>query len=186
MKQYAPTIFISALLLGVGIGCTNSNPTPPKVSTPAPEEQEQKDDRDNPMVREAMSDTEKVLNDLLAGKYDEDPNWAILAKKLKGFQSWSITTRNIDPDHPQAVNFGGTLKGQQVEATFTASMVKQQKVDDRLLLRPKRQIAACVPGQQTMDDVSPNRAGMPASQPREGFSMKHTGVKAGSSIHCLK
>jgi hypothetical protein len=78
------------------------------------------------MVKEARADTEAVLNDLLAGKYDNDPNFAPVAQKVKGFQSWSLERQQIDPDNPKAVNFSGTLKGSSGEATFTASMVKQQ------------------------------------------------------------
>ena len=125
MRRHAPRILIAPLLLGIGVGCTNSSPTPPRVSTP-PKDQKQKDDRDDPLVKEARADTEVVLNDLLAGKYDEDPDFAPVARKVKGFQSWSIETQNLDPDSPRAVNFGGTLKGPKGEATFLASMRKQQ------------------------------------------------------------
>jgi hypothetical protein len=126
MRRYAPTIFIAPLLLGIGVGCSNSPPPPAKVSTAPAGDQKQEDDRDNPMVKEARSDTEAVLKDLLAGKYDDDPNFAPVARRVKSFQSWSIESQHIDPDNPKAVNFRGTLKGPHGEETFTASMVKQQ------------------------------------------------------------
>jgi hypothetical protein len=67
------------------------------------------------------------LNDLLAGKLDNDTSLAPAARKLKGFRSWSIERQNIDPSHdPNAVKFTGTLKGPKGEATFVAMMVKQQ------------------------------------------------------------
>jgi hypothetical protein len=67
------------------------------------------------------------MNDLLAGKLDNDMSLAPVARKLKGFRSWSIERQNIDPSHdPKAVIFAGTLKGPQGEATFVAMMVKQQ------------------------------------------------------------
>ena len=78
------------------------------------------------MVKEARADTEAVLNDLLAGKLDNDSDFAPVAPKLKGFQSWSIERATIDRDNPKSVKFTGTLKGPQGEATFVASMVKQQ------------------------------------------------------------
>jgi hypothetical protein len=126
MSQHASAIFVISLLFGVGVGCTNSRPTPPGTSTAPTEDPKQKDDRDDPMVKGARSDTEVVLNDLLAGKLDNDSNFAPVALKLKGFRSWSIERQNIDPTNPKAVNFSGTLKGPQGEATFVASMVKQQ------------------------------------------------------------
>ncbi len=126
MRRHAPAIFIITLFLGFGVSCTNSRPNPPGTSTARTDDHTQKDDRDDPMVKEARSDTEAVLNDLLAGKYDNDPNFAPVAHKLKGFQSWSIERQNLDPDNPKAVNFRGTLKGPQGEARFVASMVKQQ------------------------------------------------------------
>src|SRR5262249_48125165 len=125
MGRHAPAIITMTLLLWVGMGCSNSRPTSPVATTvPAPK---QKDDRDDPMVKEARSDTEAILNDLLAGKLDSDTSLAPVARKLKGFRSWSIETQNIDPSHdPKAVKFTGTLKGPQGEATFVAMMVKQE------------------------------------------------------------
>jgi hypothetical protein len=126
MRRNEAAIVIIALLLGMGAGCTNSSPTSPKASTAPSEDAKQKDDRDDPMMKEARSDAEAVLNDLLAGKLDNDPNLAPVAGKLKGFRSWSIQSQSIDPDNRKAVNFSGTLKGPQGEKTFVASMVKQQ------------------------------------------------------------
>jgi hypothetical protein len=124
MARMANSTCMVALAVGlVGVGCTTSHPTPAGPNTAAVEVP---DDRNDPIVKEARSDTEAVLNDLLAGKYDNDPNFAPVARKLKGFRSWSIERQNIDPDNRKAVNFRGTLKGPQGEATFVASMVKQQ------------------------------------------------------------
>ena len=126
MKPRAPAAFVVILLLGIEVGCTKPRPAPPKVSTAPIGDPKQKDDSDEPMVKEARSDTEVVLNDLLTGKLDNDPSLAPVARKLKGFQSWSIETQNIDRENPKTVKFRGTLKGPQGEATFVASMVKQQ------------------------------------------------------------
>jgi hypothetical protein len=90
------------------------------------EDLKQKDDRDDPMVKEARSDTEAALNDLLAGKYDNDSDFAPVARKVKGFRSWSIEGQSSDPADRKAVNFSGTLKGPHGEAAFVASMVKQR------------------------------------------------------------
>ena len=125
MGRHAPAIITMTLLLWIGVGCSKPPPTPPVAATlPGPP---QTDDHDDPMVKEARSDTEAILNDLLAGKLDNDTSLAPVARKLKGFRSWSIERENIDPSHdPKAVKFTGTLKGPQGEATFVAMMVKQQ------------------------------------------------------------
>jgi hypothetical protein len=126
MTRHRPAIFVIILLLGIGAGCTKSSPPAPGTNSALTKNPKQKDDRDDPMVKEARSDTEAVLNDLLAGKYDNDPDLAPVARKLKGFQSWSINRQDIIPDTPKAVNFSGTLIGPRSEATVMASMVKQQ------------------------------------------------------------
>jgi hypothetical protein len=117
MNKYAPIFIIVTLL-----GC--APPTPPKAA--APPAAPKKNDADNPLVKEARPDTEAVLSDLLAGKYDDDPSFAPVARKVNGFQSWSIETQEVDPGNPKMVNFGGTLDGPNGEATFTVGMVKQQ------------------------------------------------------------
>jgi hypothetical protein len=125
MRHYGPVLMFAALTL-IGGGCNNSRPTLPKVNPGPAEGRNEKDDRDNPLVKEAKPDTEGILNDLLAGKDDNDPDLGPVARKVKGYQSWSIERQSLDPDDPKAVNFTGTLKGPKGEATFTASMKKQQ------------------------------------------------------------
>ena len=124
MRRHTLAALIAPLFLGVG--CTNSGPAPPRATTgptPAPE---RKDDRDDPVVKEAKAGTEVVLADLLAGKYDDDPSFAPVARRVKGFRAWSIESQRIDPDSPRTVSFGGTLSGPPGEATFIASMTRQQ------------------------------------------------------------
>src|SRR5262245_47421738 len=118
MRRHAPAILTSILLFGFGVGYPNSHPTSPPTSNGPTNNVKQKDDRDDPVVKEARSDTEAVLNDLLAGKLDNDPDFAPVAQKLKGFNSWSMEQQNLDPDNRKAVNFRGILKGPQGEATF--------------------------------------------------------------------
>jgi hypothetical protein len=120
-----PQILI--LLLVIGAGCVNQGAGPPRgPAAPAVPPQVKKNDVDNPTIKEARADTEAALNDLLAGEYDNDPNYAPIARKLKGFDSWVIDSQEVDPDNPRAVNIGGTLQGPSGGATFTASMRKQQ------------------------------------------------------------
>ena len=89
----------------------SSSPIPsPLLSLPSTPVVPKKDDADTPIVKEARPDTEAILNDLIAGKYDNDGQFAPVARKVKGFQSWSIETQEIDPDRPkEAVHFGGPV-----------------------------------------------------------------------------
>ncbi len=122
LRMYARMVIFVTLLCGLHVGC---KPAPPPKAVPLPVAQK-KDDADNPLVKEARPETEAVLKELLAGKYDNDPNLFPIARKVKGFQSWSIETQQINPDLPKAINFSGTLKGPNGEATFTVLMVKQE------------------------------------------------------------
>jgi hypothetical protein len=126
MRPHSPAIFVLILFLGIVVGGAKPRPAPTGTSTSQIEDPKRTDDSDDPMVKEARSDTEAVLRDLLTGKLDNDPTLAPVARKLKGFRSWSIERQKIDRDNPKTVKFSGTLKAPQGEATFVASMVKQQ------------------------------------------------------------
>jgi hypothetical protein len=126
MKRYTLMLVMVAPLCGSGVGCGPSAPSPSTPPTGAASAAPKKNDADNSLVKEARPDTEATLNDLIVGKYDNDQNFYPIARKLKGFRSWSIDSQEVVPDLPKAVRFGGTLKGPTGEATFTATMVKQQ------------------------------------------------------------
>ncbi len=121
MRKYSRTVF-TIFLCWFGTGCTPV--MPPKAANPPAVPK--KSVADNPLVMEALPDTEAILKDLLAGVYDDDPSLSPVARKVKGFQSWAFETLDPNPDLPQSVNFSGILKGPKGEAEFTALMVKQQ------------------------------------------------------------
>src|SRR4051812_29123055 len=122
MRRYTRTVFTILLLFAFHGGC---KPTmPPKAASPSAIPK--KSVADNPLVKEALPDTEAILQDLLAGIYDDDPTLSPVARKVKGFQSWSFETLEPNPDLPPSVNFSGILKGPKGEADFTVLMVKQQ------------------------------------------------------------
>ena len=122
MNRILLFVVITTLVSGSGVGCTPSSPPKVVSATAVPNN----DDADNPLVKEARSDTEAVLDDLLAGKYDNDADFAPVARKVKGFHSWSIESQKIETGVPKSVNFSGNLKGPNGEAIFTVLMVKQQ------------------------------------------------------------
>jgi hypothetical protein len=120
MRQHTLMIVFLAVICGSCVACRPA--ATPKVAVPAVPKQ---DDADNPLVKDARPDMDSTLNDLLAGKYDNDDSYAPIARKVKGFKSWSIDSQQVVPDLPKAVRFGGTLKGPTSEATFAATMVLQ-------------------------------------------------------------
>ena len=67
-----------------------------------------------------------VLDNLLAGKLDNDPDLAQPARKVKGFQTWSITSISNIQAQPPACTFTGTLNAPGNTAAFSIHMVKQQ------------------------------------------------------------
>lgn len=116
----------SALLLAVACaGCQPAAPkgggTPaPKVAAPdAPKGEAIAD----PDLREAREQVDAVLADLLAGKLDQDENLAPVARKLKGYQSWSIKSQRLVREG--AADFRGLLTAPGGQASFDIHFVKQ-------------------------------------------------------------
>ncbi len=67
----------------------------------------------------------KVLDDLLAGKLDDDPSLGPIARKVNSFQSWSITSITTK-DEPPSRTFTGTLNAGDNFANFSIQLVKQR------------------------------------------------------------
>jgi hypothetical protein len=115
------------LVLAIGAGCNKPVAVAPKPATRAvPASAPKKDADENPTAKEVRAETGRILDDLLAGKYDDDPSYAPIARKLKGFTSCSIQTAALERDSPQTVKVEGTLAGANREATFSALIVKQE------------------------------------------------------------
>src|SRR3954453_6740040 len=91
----------AALLLA--LACTGCQPAAPKGGgAPAPMAEEPEAPKAeaiaDPVLREAREQVDAVLTDLLAGKLDQDENLAPVARKLKGYQSWSIKSQQLVRD----------------------------------------------------------------------------------------
>jgi hypothetical protein len=95
---------------------------PPAAPTSAPRQ----DADETPLVKEVRAETGTILDDLLIGKYDDDPSYAPIARKLKGWTSWTIQTAAQEEGSPPTVKVAGTLAGPNREATFSALIVKQE------------------------------------------------------------
>ena len=71
-----------------------------------------------PSDDEATVAVAKTLDDLFAGKLDADPVLAPVAKKVKNFQSWSVTATTQD-DHTSSHTFSGTLNSGLGDGIYT-------------------------------------------------------------------
>jgi len=96
----------------VTVACAGCQPAAPKGGgAPAPKAEEPDAPKGeaiaDPVLREARDQVDAVLKDLLAGKLDQDENFAPVARKLKGYQSWSIKSQQLARDG--AADFRGVL-----------------------------------------------------------------------------
>jgi hypothetical protein len=107
------------------LGCGNREVPRPVAIAPEPP-QARKNTPDDPLVKQARADTEAFLTDLLAGKYDGDTNYAPVARRAKGYTQWTVDTWAVDPDSPETVFVSGKMSGPAGEATFAASVRRQQ------------------------------------------------------------
>jgi hypothetical protein len=81
----------------------------------------------DPELRDAQAAATKALDALLTGALAPDDALAPVARKVAGYQTWSITTRTPATGPPPAWDFSGTLTAPAGRsARFTVRMVKQQ------------------------------------------------------------
>ena len=82
-------------------------------------------DPDLKAARAAASDT---LDGLLSGRYDNDRDLAPVARKVRGYTSWSVASQEKQSHGagaPASWDFTGTLAAPGSAAGFTASLFKQ-------------------------------------------------------------
>jgi hypothetical protein len=127
VKFAARHLVCAGLLIAlVAVGCEGERPTAPAPAAPkAGEPDAPKGDAiADPVLREAREQLDMVLTDLLTGKFDQDESFAPVARKLKGYQSWSIKSQQLVRDG--AVNFRGILTAPGGRARFDIHFVKQE------------------------------------------------------------
>ena len=78
----------------------------------------------DPELREAHDATERILDGLLAGKFDRDNDLRPVAAQVQGFRSWSITAQTLT--RPGEAEFTGHLSGPNGRASFSLGAIKQQ------------------------------------------------------------
>ena len=77
----------------------------------------------DPVLRQAREQADSILDGLLAGKFDQDPDLAPVARKLKRFQSWAIKSQKVVREG--AAEFQGVLTRPEGAARFNVTLVKQ-------------------------------------------------------------
>ena len=112
----------------LAFACAGCQPPAPKGGgAPAPKAKEPDAPKGeaiaDPVLREAREQLDTVLAHLLAGKLDQDESFAPVARKLKGYQSWSIKSQQLVPDG--AADFRGVLTAPGAQARFDIHFVKQ-------------------------------------------------------------
>ena len=134
MIQSLQSLRMSVLLAGLAVlllpSCARPVPVvgggvvAPVPAGPAAVEAPKGKDIADPVLRESRDQADAILDGLLAGKFDHDSNLWPVARKLKDYQSWSITSQKMT--RPDAATFGGELTGPAGRAAFDMLLVKQQ------------------------------------------------------------
>lgn len=110
----------------VAVGCGESSPPRASLSvTPASSESSVPKGNAiaDPLLRQARDQADALLLGLLEGKFDEDENLALVAEKLKGYTSWSITSQTTTGQ--RTAEFKGTVNNAASKASFRMTLVKQ-------------------------------------------------------------
>jgi hypothetical protein len=113
----------AAPLVIVVVGCGQS-PVPTTTVTPASAESSLPKGKAiaDPLLREARDAGDALLLHLLQGQFDQDESLAMVAEKLKGYSSWSITSQTITGTRTAA--FKGTVSNAAGKAAFNMTLVK--------------------------------------------------------------
>ena len=74
----------------------------------------------------AAAATTETMARLLSGKLDDDPDLAPIARKLKPYTTWAVTSAQWETGDPPSWTFGGWVEGPPGASSFSVRMVKQK------------------------------------------------------------
>ena len=124
--NWAAALATVSLALAV-MGCQPAAPGGGGVPAPAPQAEQPDAPKGeaiaDPVLREAREQADAILDGLLAGKFEQDQDLWPVARKLKGYQSWSIKSQKIVREG--AADFQGVLRSPAGRARFDMTFVKQ-------------------------------------------------------------
>jgi hypothetical protein len=109
----------------LAVGCSGSAPqdAAPVISSSDDPSAPRGNAIADPVLREARDEAEAVLLGLVSGKFDDDENLSLVAEKVKGYTSWSVTSQKIVKNG--SAEFKGTLSSPSGRARFSMMLVKQ-------------------------------------------------------------
>ena len=114
---------MALLLASTLMGCRPEVPSPAPAAPELPDAPKGEAIAD-PVLRQAREQADAIFDGLLAGKFDGDPDLWPVAKKLKGYQTYSVKSQQIVREG--TAEFGGVLSGPAGRARFVMTLVKQQ------------------------------------------------------------
>ena len=77
----------------------------------------------DPVLREARTEADTLLGGLIAAKFDHDPDLAPVARKVIGYQSFSVKSQTMS--RVGTAEFWGVLGGPAGRARFDLTLVRQ-------------------------------------------------------------
>jgi hypothetical protein len=121
------TGLVAASLVLAVTGCRPAAPGGGGAPAPAPNAAEPDAPKGaaviDPILREARAQADAILSGLLSGKFDNDPDLSPVARKVKGYQSYSIKSQKVVREG--AADFRGVLTGLASQGRFDMGLVKQ-------------------------------------------------------------
>jgi hypothetical protein len=113
----------AAPLVIVAVGCGESSPSPSMTQASSQSSVPKGNAIADRLLRQARDEADALLLGLLQGQFDQDENLALVAEKLKGYTSWSITSQTTTGQ--RTAEFKGTVSNSAGKATFRMTLVKQ-------------------------------------------------------------
>jgi hypothetical protein len=119
-------LWLSVALLAIdGAGCGESSlPSTPPTVLPASGESSVPKGKAiaDPLLRQARDAADALLLGLLQGQFDQDESLSVVAEKLRGYTSWSITSQTTTGQ--RTAEFKAMVSNAVGKATFRMTLVK--------------------------------------------------------------
>jgi hypothetical protein len=125
----AGAIFLGMLVWGVARFAPSAAPAilpPAVVVIPSPGIAPGVVPAGDAMIKAAAAAAGNILDDLLSGKLNGDPDLGRVASRFQNFAQWAITSAQKVKSEPPSVSLKGTLISGDMTSSFTIQMVQQQ------------------------------------------------------------
>jgi hypothetical protein len=119
------TFAVGATIALAGAGCRSAAPSGAAIASAQAEvpDAPRGEAVADPSLREARDQADAMLAGLLAGRFSDDPNLSPVARRVKGYQSYSIQSQEMVRD--SAAEFRGLLHGPVGRTRFGMTLMKQ-------------------------------------------------------------